>query len=75
MVSYETVGQILSEVEKMVSGKEVCMKKAFAALKLSARAYTRLLKVSRTIADLAGSENIEAVHLAEAIQLRTSVRQ
>ena len=32
MVSYETVGQILSEVEKMVSGKEVCMKKAFAAM-------------------------------------------
>ncbi len=38
---------------------------------LSARAYTRILKVARTIADIEGKENIETAHLSESIQYRT----
>jgi magnesium chelatase family protein len=46
------------------------LRQAALQLKLSARAYHRVLKVSRTIADLAGSENVETSHLAEALQYR-----
>ena len=50
---------------------EELMHMAFDAMGLTARSYDRILRVARTIADLAGEENIPEEHIAEAIQYRT----
>ena len=61
---------LLQKYCKLSSDAKKLLEKAFGALSLSARAYSKILKISRTIADLSGSENIEVTHMAEAVQYR-----
>ena len=63
--------QMVQEVCSVNEAGKVLLKTAMTRLGLSARAYDRILKVSRTIADLAGTEEIRIEHLAEAIQYRS----
>ncbi|MBQ8451403.1 MAG: YifB family Mg chelatase-like AAA ATPase [Clostridia bacterium] len=62
--------KMLNEFCKLDDESENLMQMAFEKFKISARGYTRILKVARTIADLAGSENIKQEHLAEALAYR-----
>ena len=63
--------RMLREVCAVSAEGETLMHAAFDAMHLSARSYDRILRVARTIADLAASESIESEHIAEAIQYRT----
>jgi magnesium chelatase family protein len=60
---------VISDQGKML------LSKAMQRLNLSARAYDRILKVARTIADLGQREEIKTEHIAEAIQYRTLDRE
>ena len=68
-------GPLLREVCALNQAGNLLLKTAMEKLQLSARAYDRILKVARTIADLAGSEDIKIEHLAEAIHYRTLDRE
>ncbi len=63
------VGEIRQFCRLQDEGQNL-MRSAMSQLNLSARAYHRILKLARTIADLAGCEEIQSVHLAEALQYR-----
>ncbi len=67
--------QMVKNICTINGGGKVLLKIAMDKLGISARAYDRILKVSRTIADLAGAEKIQIEHLAEAIQYRSLDRE
>lgn len=64
-------GKVVKEVCQLSTEGYTLLKNAMKKLQLSARAYDRILKVSRTIADLEESQNIELHHLSEAIHFRS----
>ncbi len=66
------IGEIRQFCQLQDEGQSL-MRSAMSQLQLSARAYHRILKLSRTIADLAGSDEIQSTHLAEALQYRAKL--
>jgi len=67
--------QMVDEFCAIDKESDMLLRNAFTKLGLSARAYMRIRKVARTIADLEGFEQIKANHIAEAIGYRTLDRR
>ena len=71
----EMTGAMLRKFAPLDKPSQMMLEQAMTALDLSARAYDRIIKVARTIADLEGKENIEPAHISEAIGYRTLDRR
>ncbi len=66
----EADGVLLDRVATPDEAGRKLLAQASEAMRLSARGYTRILRVARTIADLAGAENVGRLHVAEALSYR-----
>jgi len=66
----QTCASEIRQFFKLQDESQSLMRAAVSQMNLSARAYHRILKLARTIADLAGSEEIQSVHLVEGLQYR-----
>ncbi len=75
LTNSELSTKAISKFCKVNKESEILLKNAFEILGLSVRAYNKILKVARTIADLENYENIETKHIAEAIQYRNLDRK
>ncbi len=75
LTNSELSGSSLDKFCKLSESEHAFLEQAVRSLGLSARAYTRILRISRTIADLAGADMIQVQHLAEAINYRSMDRQ
>ena len=71
----QMTSRMVRDVCNLDSASTLLLRTAMKKLQLSARAYDRILKVARTVADLASSEDIRMEHLAEAIQYRSLDRE
>ena len=71
----ELTPKMIEKYCKIDQQSKTILEQAFNKLGLSARAYSRILKVARTIADLDEKENIEKQHILEAIQYRNLDRE
>ncbi len=67
----ELTPKLMEEYCTLDEASSELLNQSFERLNLSARAYSKILKVARTIADLDGRERIERIHLMEAIQYRS----
>ncbi len=75
LTNSELSGSSLEKFCGLTEAEHSFLEQAVRSLGLSARAYTRILRIARTIADLAGDDNIQVPHLAEAINYRSMDRQ
>ena len=66
----ELEGEALEEHATPLEDGRALLLQAAEAMRLSARGYTRILRVARTIADLAGSQQVGRIHVAEALSYR-----
>ena len=66
----ELEGELLEQHATPDDAGRALLMQAAEAMRLSARGYTRMLRVARTIADLAGAETVGRVHVAEALSYR-----